>query len=148
VTSRIPDPADPFEEEGLASPDPEYGGKRITGDPQEEMAVPAERPVAVDDFGTTAAEETAGEPLDGRLRREEPDLRASTPADESPDSDQPYPEDRDERVGRIVETDEGARTDTEPDAVALDVGTDLGGFSAEERAMHVEPEPQTPDTRS
>jgi hypothetical protein len=151
VTSRIPDPADPFEEEGLASPDPEYGAKRITGDPQEEMAVPGERPVAVDDFGTTAQEEIAGEALDGRLAREEPDLlerAATTPADESADADQPYPEDREERVGRIVESDEGARADTEPDAVALDVGTDLGGFSAEERAMHVEPEPQSSGTQS
>ena len=146
MSSRIPDPADPFEEEGLASPDPADGGKRITGDPQEEVAVPAERPVAADDFGTTAAEEIAGEPLDGRLRREEPDLlerAATTPADESPDADQPYPEDREERVGRIVETDEGVRTDTEPDAVAADVGTDLGGFSAEERAMHIEPDPES-----
>ena len=143
MSSRIPDPADPFEEEGLASPDPAYGGKRITGDPQEEIAAPAERPVAVNDFGTTAGEEVAGEPLDGRLRREQPDISATTPADESPDADQPYPEDRDERVGRIVEADEGARSDTEPDAVAVEVGTDLGGFSAEERAMHVEPDPET-----
>lgn len=151
MTSRIPDPADPFEEEGLASPDPEDGGKRITGDPQEEMATPGDRPIAVNDFGTTAEEEIAGEPLDGRLAREEPDLlerAVTTPADESPDADQPYPVDRDERVGRIVETDEGARSDTESDAVAHEVGTDLGGFSAEERAMHIEPEPQSPDTRS
>ena len=146
MSSRIPDPADPFEEEGLASPDPEDDGKRITGDVQEEIAVPAEQPVAVNDFGTTAAEEVAGEALDGRLRREEPDLlerSATTPADESPDADQPYPEDRDERVGRLVESDEGARSDLEPDAVALDVGTDKGGFSAEERAMHIEPDPET-----
>lgn len=146
MSSRIPDPADPFEEEGLASPDPDDAGKRITGDPQEEIAVPAERPVAVDDWGTTAEEEVAGEPLDIRLRREQPDLlerAATTPADESPMSDQPYPEDRDERVVRIVEEDEGARTDDEPDAVALDVGTDTGGFSAEERAMHIAIDPET-----
>ena len=146
MTSRIPDPADPFEEEGLASPDPEDGAKRITGDTQEEIAVPAERPIAVDDYGTTPLEESLGEPLDGRLAREEPDLlqrAATTDADESPDADQPYPEDHEERVGRIVETDEGAREDTEPDAVAYDVGTDQGGFSAEERAMHIVPDPET-----
>jgi len=140
VSSRIPDPADPFEEEGLASPDPEYGAKRITGDPQEEMAVPAERPIAVTDYGTTTEEERTDEPLDARLAREEPEQRATGKADDSPDADQPYPEDPDERVGRIVETDEGARTDDEKDAVAHSVGTDQGGFSAEERAMHVEPE--------
>jgi len=144
VTSRIPDPADPFEEEGLASPDPEDGGKRITGDTQEEIPVPAERPIASTDWGTTAFEETEGEPLDRRLSREEPDqlTRANRPADYSPDADQPYPEDPEERVGRIVESDEGARADNEPDAVAHDVGTDLGGFSAEERAMHIEPDPE------
>ena len=146
MTSRIPDPADPFEEEGLASPDPDYDAKRITGDPQEEMAVPGELPGAAADWGTTAAEEARGEPLDGRLDREEPDLleRAkTTDADESPQAAQPYPEDPDERVGRLVESDEGARADDEPDAVALDVGTDRGGFSAEERAMHVEVDPET-----
>ena len=140
MSSRIPDPADPFEEEGLASPDPDDAGKRITGDVQEEVAVPAERPVAVEDFGTTAAEEIAGESLDGRLSREQPERTAATPADESPDADQPYPEDRDERAGRIVEADEGVREDTESEAVAMEVGTDLGGFSAEERAMHLEPD--------
>jgi hypothetical protein len=142
VASRIPDPADPFEEEGLASQEPGLAGKRITGDPQDDFAVPGDEPMAVDDYGTTAAEERAGEPLDLRLAREQPDLaaRAEQPPDETPAADQPYPEDPEERVGRIVESDEGARADDEPDAVALDVGTDLGGFSAEERAMHIEPE--------
>lgn len=146
MSSRIPDAADPFEEEGLASPDPSDNGKRITGDTQEEIPVPGERPIAVTDWGTTVAEEAAGEPLDGRLSREEPDLlerAATTDADESPGADQPYPEDPDERVGRIVESDEGARSDTEASAVAIEVGTDGGGFSAEERAMHVEPDPET-----
>jgi hypothetical protein len=136
------DPSDPFEDEGLASPDPGNAGKRITGDPQDDMAVPGDTPTAVDDFGTTVAEQQAGEPLDLRLSREEPDLLAG--ADKAPDmsegSDNPYPADPEERVGRIVETDEGARSDDEADAVALDVGTDSGGFSAEERAMHIEPE--------
>ena len=144
MSSRIPDPADPYEEEGLAqAAEPGLAGKRITGDPQDDMVVPGDHPVAVDDFGTTAAEEREGEPLDLRLSRETPDLlerAATTPADESEQSDQPYPEAPDERVGRIVETDEGVRSDDEPDAVALDVGTDLGGFSAEERAMHIERE--------
>jgi len=144
VSSRIPEPADPFEEEGLAqAADDGLPGKRITGDPQDDMMVPGDHPVAVNEFGTTAAEEQAGEPLDLRLSREEPDLlerAATTPADESEFADQPYPESPDERVGRIVETDEGAREDDEPDAVAYDVGTDLGGFSAEERAMHIERE--------
>ena len=85
----------------------------------------------VDDFGTTAAEQHDGEPLDGRLAREEPDVidLAGVEADESAPA-----------VGRLVESDEGARTDTEAEMVAADVGADLGGASAEESAMHLEPE--------
>lgn len=141
MTSRIGEPSDPFEDEGLATPDPALAAKRITGDPQDDVPVPGDRPVAVDDFGTTAAEQRDGEPLDGRLAREEPDLSPDAPIDLSEDADNPYPADREERVGRIVEEDEGAREDTEADAVALDVGTDAGGFTAEERAMHIERAP-------
>lgn len=141
VSNRVPDPSDPFEDAGLAAEESGVPGKRITGDPQDDMPVPGDTPIAVDDFGTTAAEEQAGEPLDLRLSREEPDLDADTPLDTSEFADQPYPEDREERVGRIVETDEGARSDEEDTAVAFDVGTDRGGFTAEERAMHVEPGP-------
>lgn len=140
MSSRMGDPSDPFEDEGLASPDPGSSGKRITGDPQDDFVVPAEDPVAVDDYGTTAAEESADEPLDRRLAREEPEL-ANRPLDTSEDADNPYPADREERVGRIVEEDEGVREDDESDAVALDVGTDAGGFTAEERAMRIEPGP-------
>jgi len=139
VSSRMGDPSDPFEDEGLASPESDLPGKRITGDPQDDMPVPGESPVAVNEFGTTALEQQEGESLDLRLSREEPDLgeRPAMP-DDSPGADNPYPTDREERIGRIVETDEGAREDTEPDAVAHDVGTDNGGFSAEERAMRIE----------
>jgi Family of unknown function (DUF5709) len=143
VSNHVGEPSDPFEDEGLATPDPGLAGKRITGDTQDDMPVPGETPLAVTDFGTTALEESLGEPLDGRLAREEPELIDTAPAvvDDREGSDNPYPEDREEQVGRIVEIDEGARGDSEPDAVATDVGTDLGGFSAEERAMHIEPGP-------
>ncbi|MGE5765239.1 MAG: DUF5709 domain-containing protein, partial [Mycobacterium leprae] len=100
------------------------------GDTQDDMPVPGDEPMAVDDFGTTAAEQREGEPLDLRLSREEPDVIGDVLGDE-PD---------DERAaGRIVETDEGAGPDLEPDAVGFDVGTDSGGMSAEEQALHVEP---------
>jgi len=143
VSSRIGDPSDPFEDEGLASPDPGLAGQRITGDPQDDLPLPGESPVAVHEFGTTVAEQQEGEPLGLRLSREEPDLleQADAAPDLSDGADNPYPVDREERVGRIVETDEGAREDTEPDAVAVDVGTDQGGFSAEERAMRIEQAP-------
>ena|SRR5437868_4760172 len=142
MTGRIPDPADPMEEEGLPAMQEALPEKEITGDAQDGVAIPADEPQAVEDYGTTAAEEAAGEPLDGRLARELPDVlaEADEPAAEGEHVDDPYPEDHEERVGRLVESDEGAHTDLDPDAVALDVGTDGGGFSAEERAMRVEPE--------
>jgi len=141
VSSRIGDPSDPFEDEGLASPDPSLGPKRITGDPQDDFVVPGDQPIAVDDYGTTVAEEQVDEPLNQRLAREEPDLSDSGTANGDEGADNPYPEDREERVGRLVEEDEGAREDNEGDAVARDVGTDSGGFTAEERAMRIEPGP-------
>jgi uncharacterized protein DUF5709 len=44
-------------------------------------------------------------------------------------------------VGRLVEGDEGARTDDEPDSVAYDAGAAGGGASAEELAIHEVPPP-------
>lgn len=93
---------------------------------------PNDRPVAVDDYGTTAREERTGEPLDGRLAREEPDPALAV--------DVPYLSEAegigDEPAGRLVEDDEGAREDTVKESVAYDVGRDEGGRSAEEAAMH------------
>jgi len=142
VNSRFGEPSDPFEDEGQASAEPGLASKRITGDPQDDMPVAGERPLGVEEYGTTPREESLGEPLDVRLAREEPDLLETAPpvVSDREGIDNPYPSDREEQVGRIVETDEGAREDTEADAVAFDVGTDEGGFSAEERAMHIEPE--------
>ncbi|GAA3974165.1 hypothetical protein GCM10023085_65810 [Actinomadura viridis] len=97
------------------------------GEDPQEAALPGDRPTAVDDYGTTADEMREGEPLDGRLRREEPE--------------RPLPENEPENpAGRLVEEDEGVRPDTEPDAVARDVGPDGGGYTAEERAIRVEEE--------
>lgn len=141
MTSRIPEPADPFEEEGLPGTDSILPGKIITGDDQDGMAAPGDR-LYSDSYGVTAAEQARGETIDAYLAAEEPDVLAEldSPADESEYADSPYPTDPDERVGRLVDADEGGRADTEPDSVGFDVGTDSGGFSAEERAMHLEPE--------
>ena len=139
MASRISEPADPYEEEGLPATDNVLPGKQIAGDTQDFMMVPGDEPEAVDDWGTTALEESLGEPLDLRLSREEPNVLAQvdTPANGEADSDNPYPSDREEHVGRIVDLDEGVREDVDPDMAASDVGTDNGGFSAEERAMHI-----------
>jgi hypothetical protein len=93
---------------------------------------PAERPVGVDEFGTTAQEQLEGESLEGRLQRELPD-----PALEV---DVAYLSEAegigDAPAGRIVDLDEGVRTDTVKENVAYDAGRDQGGRSAEEAAMH------------
>jgi hypothetical protein len=103
---------------------------------------PHDAPYVSDEFGTTAAEMHDGEPLDGRIAREEPDVitLVDQDADESEGSDTPHSDGAGQGVGRLVESDEGARSDTEAEMVATDVGTDLGGYSAEESAMHLEPE--------
>ena len=84
-------------------------------------------------FGNTAAEQREGETLDMRIAQEEPDV-----FDQELDSENL--EDAEvggERAGRLVAPDEGAHQDEEADAVALDVGIDGAGATAEEAAMHV-----------
>jgi uncharacterized protein DUF5709 len=93
---------------------------------------PGEGPLAADRFGTTPNEEAQGESLDARLAQEEPEVNGTaTFGDRAPE---------DTQVGRLVEPDEGAHTDLEKDVVASDVGRDAGNLSAEEAAMHLEPE--------
>lgn len=126
---------------------------------------PPDRPVAVDRFGTTAAEAEEGETLDMRLAEEEPDpnMQVDDPLAAQPDPlaqrlDEESDVDRDsfdrelrddaevgdERAGRLVAPDEGAHEDTEKDLVAQDVGINGAGAGAEEAAMHVIEEDDTP----
>ena len=141
MSQRFPEPADPFEEQGLASPDPTLQREHMSGESFDDEAVPGDRPVEANEYGTTAAEQAAGEPLDLKLSRELPDVDPATAtADDSDATAQPFPTDADERVGRLVQPDQGTAEDDEKDEVAGSVGTDQGGFSAEERAMHIDPE--------
>src|SRR3954470_7977977 len=71
MTSRIPEPESRLEEEGIPDQSDALPGKIITGDAQEDLEPPHDYPVAVEDYGTTAAEQRAGEPLDLRLGREQ-----------------------------------------------------------------------------
>jgi hypothetical protein len=152
------------QDDGIISPEDELeeGGM----DQVLEMGYsPNERPLAVDKFGTTLAEEREGETLDMRLAQEVPDpnldvdLVEGEPATrtaeggvvpddidvgsgELPDDDftdgiLDDGEVGDARAGRIVETDQGAFSDTEKDMVARDVGVDGAAASAEEAAMHI-----------
>jgi hypothetical protein len=122
----VDDRGSDLEAEGIPDHVGSLPAKDATGDGQEGVSPPADRPTSAD-YGTTAAEQRAGEPLSGRLARELAD----------PTVDTPYP-DESSLSGRLVADDEGAHADTEKDAVARDVGTDRGAFSAEEAAMHVE----------
>ncbi|MDX6257634.1 MAG: hypothetical protein QOJ11_3968 [Frankiales bacterium] len=142
----IPDPPDPYEEAGLPATDDALPGKLITGDVQDDVVVPTDHPTYVNAYGTTDLEAELGEPLGQRLSHEEPDVLSqldkpwTDPGDVPDDVANPFPEDPDERAGRLVAPDEGAHPDEEADLYADDVGTDLGGFSPEERAMHIEPD--------
>jgi len=126
---------------------------------------PPERPLALDKFGTTLAEEREGETLDQRLAEEEPDpnmevdlvegepaLRAGEGGDVPEDVDlgeAEIPDDvvdygivddgevGDARAGRLVDPDAGGTSDTEKDLVGYDVGVDGAAASAEEAAMHI-----------
>lgn len=118
------DPRSEFEDEGIPDLQDGYPEQQWAEDPQQ-APLPGEEPMAMDGHGTTEAEQREGEPLDGRLRREEPDVN---------------PEQATPRSGRLVEDDEGVRSDTEKDAVANDVGPDAGGFTAEEEAVRIEDE--------
>lgn len=143
--ARIPEPASEMEDEGIPDMDDTLASKEATGDAQEGLIVPRDHPIAADDFGTTAAEESAGESLDGRLARELPDTLSpeveALDADDRDIADQPFVADGDGyAVGRLVESDEGARSDTEAELTARSAGIDRGGFSAEEAAMHLDPD--------
>jgi hypothetical protein len=87
VSYRVPepDPRSPLEDEGI--PDLEEGapGQEWAVDPQR-APVPADNPAGVDEYGTTASEEAAGESWDRYLARERPDpiVREDTRADGTP----------------------------------------------------------------
>ena len=111
-------------------------------DPLDTGYEPADKWSAGERFGTTLAEEREGESLDQLLAEEQPEADPYTDPDPGAESDLPRegPEPYDEaqpRSGRLVQEDEGAHPDTEPDLVAEDVGIDAGAASAEEAAVHI-----------
>jgi hypothetical protein len=140
--SRIPDPPSDFEAEGIPDPGEALASKEITGDAQEGEPVPGDRPGESVEFGMTAYEERHGEALSGRLDREQPDVLTDESVSEDDDGDESLenPYERERVVGRLVDDDEGAHEDETAEAVGHDVGTDLGGYSSEESAMHVDPD--------
>lgn len=100
---------------------------------------PPERPYAVEDYGTTQGEQAAGETLDRRLAREQPDTQPE-PGDDTGDltdgEGEPWGgEVGDARTGRLAEDDNPLATRGNH-TLGRDVGIDGGAASAEEAAVH------------
>ena len=144
---------DDIDDEGVLDPSDTLDGEP-DGDPLEAGYLPTDRWSAGMRFGSTEAEERAGESLDQLLAEEEPDVTLD-PAEEKPDEATGEGEFGDEdagdedvdglllddgpdpRAGRLVAEDEGTHSDEEADLVAYDAGIDGGAASAEEAAVHV-----------
>src|SRR4051812_14502627 len=95
----------------------------------EGLIPPRDHPQAVDEFGVTAAEERADEPLADRINREEPDFDMGG-----------VPDAADHAIGgRLIEpgSEDVDAIDDEKDAVASLATEDEGGLSAEESAVHI-----------
>ncbi|MER7003532.1 DUF5709 domain-containing protein [Dactylosporangium sp. NPDC000555] len=132
-------------------PDPDDEGQlsaqdtlsdRGLDDALDEGYSPPERPRGLNAFGVTQAEAERGEPLDRRLRQEEPDPSARLDLDDygaTTESGEFFDPDEvgDRRAGRLVAPDEGYGEDAEKDEIGSDVGIDGGAASAEEAAMHI-----------
>lgn len=118
---------------------PQSSGDSLVDDrglkePLDEGYSPPEKWSVGQKYGNTPFEEHEGESLDQRLAQEVPDI--------SPDDVESVGgEVGAERAGRLIEDDAGARTDTDKDLYATDVGIDGAGASAEEAAVHVIPDP-------
>jgi hypothetical protein len=135
------DGTDPEEASGLLEASDTLEDSRGVRDVLDTGWSPPERPWAVDDWGTTEAEESSGESLAGRLARELPD-RADDEGDglgDSSDTDGELIDDEvgDVRAGRLVDSDDGGTDDTDDELWARDEGIDGAAASAEEAAVHV-----------
>ena len=113
---------------------------------------PDRAPKGYEDY-PTEAERLQGESLDEKLAEEEPepDPYAEAEAEDATDredenalDEQLGLDEADERTGRLVAPDGGFGEDVDKQEVALDVGIDGAGASAEEAAMHITREPEPP----
>jgi hypothetical protein len=137
-----PDPYSELEQEGIPDLDESYPEREWADDPQRPPVPPRDRPLALDDYGTTPEELRRGEPLELRLKRELPDpaLGQRGGADAAADTTQrafdPVREDEaSRRAGRLVEADEGAGN---KNVAAEELGPDCAGFTSEEQAIWIE----------
>jgi hypothetical protein len=135
------DGTDPEEASGVLEPEDTLDDSGGVPDVLDTGWSPAERPWAVDDWGTTEWEESTGESLGGRLARELPENQPDEGdgLGDTSDTDGELLDDEvgDERAGRLEDLDGGDATDTESALLARDEGIDGGAASAEEAAVHV-----------
>jgi len=112
-----------LDEEGVPDLEGPLPGKVATGDPQEGLSPPNDRPRAATDWGVTAEEQREGESIAQRVEREVPDV------DEAPSASA--------REVVVPVAPQGTRDDTEKDEIAEE--TRPGGApSPEEAALHIE----------
>jgi hypothetical protein len=112
-----------LDEEGVPDLQGPLPDKVATGDPQEGAAPPGDRPGASVDWGTTAEEQRAGEPMERKLRREVPDRPVA---------------DRD----AVALVADDLHDDTESELIGEGTAVPAGqGLSAEEAAVRVEESP-------
>lgn len=112
-----------LDDEGVPDLEGPLPEKAATGDPQEGLPPPNERPRASLDHGVTAEEQRRPEPLDERLEREEPDVdRAPTAQPEA---------------GVQLPDPDGTRDDRESQLVGEDAPAE-GAPAPEERPMRTE----------
>jgi hypothetical protein len=111
---------------------------------------PPDRPPKGYDDYPTEAEMRRGESLDERLSEEEPDVDPYAEDDRDREDENALDEElgldeADQRSGRLVQPDQGWGEDVDKQEVAMDVGIDGAGASAEEAAMHITREPEPPE---
>lgn len=91
---------------------------------EEPAAMPADEPQAVDEYGTTSEETRAGEPLAGKLSREEPPV---TP-------DQPWPEAGDELADEVVTEQTEAWAGPDAESLGISAEPEPGELAGEDLA--------------
>lgn len=114
-------------------------------DPLDTGIIAADHWTGANRFGTTPAEERAGESLEQLLAEEEPDVDPyAEVSDDDEDELTRRGDERETRAGRLVAYDEGLGEDEEAESVAWDAGVDAGAASAEEAAIHLVDDPDGP----
>ncbi|MET8837639.1 DUF5709 domain-containing protein [Micromonospora sp. NPDC004540] len=133
------------EDDGVLDASDTLDDDRI-GDPLDTGIVAADHWTAANRFGTTPAEERAGESLAQLLAQEEPEPDVDPYAEVADDEDELTRRgyEREARTGRLVADDAGLGADEQADSVAWDAGIDGGAASAEEAAMHLVDDPNGP----